>query len=78
MEAKLSCAAQTSTGSDVLIQGVELETMSIPLHKVSLQSDLVSDTVMIGVRPLYLLGELTSSWGTISREESDSFTSYIK
>ena len=25
--------------------------MSIPLHKVTLQSNLVSDTVMVGVRP---------------------------
>jgi len=29
---------------------VELETLSIPLHKVFLQSDLVSDTVVVGVR----------------------------
>jgi len=32
IENKLPCAAQTSTGCDVLIQGVELEKMSIPLH----------------------------------------------
>ena len=51
IENKLPCAAQTSTGCDVLIQGVELETMSIPLHKVTLQSYLVSDTVMVGVQP---------------------------
>ena len=50
VEDKLPSAAETATGSNVLIQGVELETLSIPLHKVSLQSDLVSDTVVVGVR----------------------------
>ena len=50
VEDKLPSAAKTATGSNVLIQGVELETLSIPLHKVSLQRDLVSDTVVVGVR----------------------------
>ena len=50
VEAKLPSETQISTGYNVLIQGVELGTLSIPLHKVSLQSDFVSDTVVVGVR----------------------------
>ena len=33
-----------------MIQGVELETMSVPLHKVILNCDIVSGPVLVGVR----------------------------
>ena len=49
LESKLPTAIQTSTGSRVLIQGVELETMSIPFHKVILNCDIVSGPVLVGV-----------------------------
>jgi len=46
------CTDQTSTGCEA-IQGIDLETISMPLHKVhmTLQSDLVSGTVMVGIWP---------------------------
>ena len=47
---KLPHETNTYTGSDVLIQGVELEVISIPLHQVQLKSDLVSGSVTVGVR----------------------------
>ena len=50
LESRLPRSAQTSTGTSVLIQGVELETMSIPLHKITLNCDIVSGPVTVGVR----------------------------
>ena len=47
---KLPREANTYTGSDVL-QGVDLEVMSVPLHQIQLQSDLVAGRVPVGVRP---------------------------
>ena len=50
LESRLTRSAQTSTGTSVLIQGVELKTMSIPLHKITLNCDIVSGPVTVGVR----------------------------
>ena len=47
----LPLSDKTATGSQVLIQGVELGVIPVPLHKVYLSSDLVSGTVTVGVRP---------------------------
>ena len=47
---KLPQEANTYTGSDVLIQGVDLEVMNIPLHRIQIQSNLVSGPVIVGVR----------------------------
>ena len=41
----------TYTGAHVLIQGVEIGVLCVPLHKVSLESDLISGPVVVGVRP---------------------------
>ena len=51
LEGTLPLSEQTSTRADVLIQGVEVEPISVPLHRVTLQSDLVSETVTVGIRP---------------------------
>ena len=48
---KLPREANTYTGSDVLLQGVDLEVMSVPLHPIQVQSDLVAGPVSVGVRP---------------------------
>ncbi|KAL5005408.1 hypothetical protein ScPMuIL_018864, partial [Solemya velum] len=42
---------ETSSGSSVLLQGVELGFVNVPLHCVYLKSDLVTGPVTIGVRP---------------------------
>ncbi|KAJ8035076.1 hypothetical protein HOLleu_22172 [Holothuria leucospilota] len=39
-----------STGANILIQGVECGLISVPLHKINLKSDLVSVSVIVGVR----------------------------
>ena len=42
---------KTSSGTSVLIQGVECGTVNIPLHHINLSSDLVSGLVVIGIKP---------------------------
>ena len=42
---------KTSSGTSVLIQGVECGTVNIPLHHVNLSSDLVTGLVVIGITP---------------------------
>ena len=51
LEATLPLSEETSTGVNVLIQGAEVETISFPLYRVKLQSDLVSGVVTVGIRP---------------------------
>ena len=50
LESSLPQSAVTSTGASTLIQGVELETVSVPLHKVILNCNIVSGPVILGVR----------------------------
>ena len=47
----LPLSKETSLDACVLIQGVELNAMSVPLHKVYLHSDLVTGPVTVGVLP---------------------------
>ena len=51
LEGLLPLSEKTHTGSEVLIQGVELGLVKVPLHTIDLKSDLVSGTVVVGVRP---------------------------
>ena len=52
LEGSVPLSKQTSTGADVLIQGVTVEPLRVPLHKVELKSDLVTGTVTVGAQPL--------------------------
>ena len=47
----LPFSEKTSSGTSVLIQGVECGTVNIPLHHVNLSSDLVTGPVDIGIKP---------------------------
>ena len=47
----LPFSEKTSSGTSVLIQGVECGTVNIPLHHVNLSSDLVTGVVVIGITP---------------------------
>lgn len=40
----------TDTGNQVLIRGIGLQMLSVPLHNLFLQSDLVKGSVVMGVR----------------------------
>ena len=37
--------------TDILMQDIEVEPISVPLHRITLQSDLVSEVVTFGNRP---------------------------
>ena len=43
-------STESFTGTEVLIQGVELEPIRVPLHEVELQSSIVTGLVRVGVR----------------------------
>ena len=47
----LPFSEKTSSGTSVLIQGVECGTVNIPLHHVNLSSDLVTGLVVISITP---------------------------
>ena len=47
----LPFSEKTSSGTSVLIQGVECGTVNIPLHHINLSSDLVTGPVVIGIKP---------------------------
>ena len=47
----LPFSEKTSSGTSVLIQGVECRTINIPLHHVNLSSDLVTGLEVIGIAP---------------------------
>ena len=51
LEGVLPLSDETSTGSSVLLQGVELGLINVPLHNIHLKSDLVTGPVVVGVRP---------------------------
>ncbi len=44
-------SSQSHTGWNVLMM---MNTLSVPLHTVNLQSDLIQGEVVLGVRPLLL------------------------
>ena len=47
----LPFSEKTSSGTSVLIQGVECENINVPLHNIHLFSDLVTGPVTVGIRP---------------------------
>ena len=51
LERSLPFSEVSATGEKVLIQGIGTDVVSVPLHKINLKSDLVSGTVIVGVRP---------------------------
>ena len=51
IQSMLPLSDQTSMATSVLIQGVELSTVTVPLHRVYLHSDLITGSVVVGIRP---------------------------
>ena len=47
----LPFSEKTSSGTSVLIQGVECGFVNVPLHNIYLSSDLVTGPVCVGIRP---------------------------
>ena len=50
LEGSLPFSEVSATGDNVLIQGIGMDIISVPLHIINL-SDLISGTVIVGVRP---------------------------
>lgn len=50
LDSSLPFSADSYTGSNILVRGIELGCISVPLHSIYLKSDLVSGFVNIGVR----------------------------
>jgi len=61
----LPFSVHSATGTSVLLQGVEISTMSVPLHKIILKCNLVNGPVVVGVRPSYRCKELQCFWEMI-------------
>lgn len=47
----LSFSDDSYTGSSILVQGISMEVVKVPLHRVYLQTDLITGFVDVGVRP---------------------------
>lgn len=51
LENLLPFSDNSSAGISVLLQGVEMRVISVPLHVIKLQSDIISGTVTVGLQP---------------------------
>ena len=51
VEGILPLEEDTATGNNVQIQGVELGVVSVPLHTIFINSDIVTGRVTVGIRP---------------------------
>lgn len=51
LESVLPFSLVSSDGRSVLIRGIGLNTLSVPLHRVHLTSDLICGEVSLGIRP---------------------------
>ena len=47
----LPLSEKTSSGTSVLIQGIECGFINVPLHNIYLSSDLVMGLLAVGIRP---------------------------
>ena len=45
----MTCESETATGEWVIIQGVGGDFVSVPLHQISLDSEIVCGTIIVGV-----------------------------
>ena len=55
LESVLLFGPQSVTGMTVLLQGIELDILNVPLHKMFLKSNLITGPVVVGVRPSLLV-----------------------
>ena len=51
LERSLPFTEISATSENILIQGIGMDIISVPLHRINLKSDLISGTVIVGVRP---------------------------
>ena len=51
LESALPFGPHSDTGITVLLQGVKINILNVPLHKVFLKCNLITIPVVVGVRP---------------------------
>ena len=51
LQSVLPFSPASDTGQSVLVCGINLNVLSVPLHRVYIDSDLVQGEVAVGVRP---------------------------
>ena len=51
LEGVLPLDSGTSTGEEVIAQGIESGFVNVPLHRIYLKSNLISGLVVVGTRP---------------------------
>ena len=51
LDSVLPFSNESFTGNSVLLQGIELGTVQVPLHNLELSSEIVSGSVVVGLRP---------------------------
>ena len=51
LDSVLSFSSESFTGSSILLQGIKLGTVQVPLHNLELSSEIVSGSVVVGLRP---------------------------
>ena len=47
----LPFSCESATGESILAQGIQGSFVNVPLHKIELKSDLVTGSVIVGIRP---------------------------
>lgn len=52
----LPLSDQSSCGSSIIVQGIEMGYVTVPLHRVHLQTELVSGFFTVGIRPTLPIG----------------------
>ena len=57
--------SESFTINSVLIQGIELGTVQVPLQNLDLPSDMVSGSVIVGLRSSLPVKEFSLSFGMI-------------
>ena len=53
LDSVLPLTANSFTGANVLISGVEMGVLEVPLHEVNIKSSLINGNIVIGMRPSF-------------------------
>lgn len=63
-------SSDTGTGSSVLVRGIGMGISEMPLHRISLQSDIASGEVVVAVRESLPVRDVTLLLGNDVGRES--------
>ena len=66
LEGVLPLSGKSKTGTSVLVRGFEMGSTVVPLHRIELNSNVVTGTVHVGVLKSLLIPSVTFILGMIS------------